>query len=204
MNWENNFFSDTFTILTSFRYTFCWVSSDFSYTSLCYKTKVKTEMLEKIFLYTPLCHKMRVKTKHQNINFHFSLRCTISPPTVYALFRYLLCLSITPLCYKLRFKNDSSWRNSSHLPIAQNRGVKRNSFWKIYTFFKKWEQDSYCELQPSSPLYRTKWGSKRKCFLKISQKTFPGSKNAGSERITHSLPAEDLALLTLVISAQQS
>ena len=185
MNWENNFFSDTFTILTSFRYTFCWVSSDFSYTSLCYKTKVKTEMLEKIFLYTPLCHKMRVKTKHQNINFHFSLRCTISPPTVYALFRYLLCLSITPLCYKLRFKNDSSWRNSSHLPIAQNRGVKRNTFWKIYTFFKKWEQDSYCELQPSSPLYRTKWGSKRKCFLKISQKFFWAAKmpEANASRI---------------------
>ena len=128
------------------------------------------------FLYTPLCHKMRVKTKHQNENCHFSYRCTISPPPVYALFRYLLCLSITPLCYKLRFKNDSSWRNSSHLPIAQNKGVKRNTFWKIYTFFKKWEQDSYCELQPSSPLYRTKWGSKRKCFLKISQKFFWSAK----------------------------
>lgn len=82
----------------------------------------KTKHLVAIFLFTPLCHKKRVKTKHQNENFHFSYRCTISPPPVYALFRYLLCLFITPLCYGLRFKNDSSWRNSSHLPIAQTGG----------------------------------------------------------------------------------
>ena len=133
------------------------------------------------FLYTPLCHKMRVKTKHQNENFHFSYRCTISPPPVYALFRYLLCLFITPLCYGLRFKNDSSWRNSSHLPIAQNRGVKRNTFWKIYTFFKKWAQDSRCELRSSSPRNRTKWGAKRKCFFENFSEYFWENKKPGTK-----------------------
>ena len=162
------------------RYALCWVRSEFLHTPLCYKTRVKTEVPGKLFLIAPLCHKTNGKTKPQNENYKFSLRCTIQPSPVYALWWYLLRLSITPLCYKLRFKNDSSWRNSSHLPIAQNRGVKRNTFWKIYTFFKKWEQDSYCELQPSSPLYRTKWGSKRKCFLKISQKLFQAAKMPGA------------------------
>ena len=198
----------SFQILSQFWRRFAMHSAEWvripSTLSFVTKRRSKRKCLKKFFSTLPLCHKMRVKTKHQNENFYFSYRCTFSPPPVYALCRYLLCLSITPLCYKLRFKNDSSWRNSSHLPIAQNRGVKRNTFWKLYTFFKKWEQDSYCELRLSSPLYRTKWGSKRKCFLKISQKTFPGSKNAGSERITHSLPAEDLALLTVAISVQQS
>jgi hypothetical protein len=47
-------------------------------------------------------------------------------------------------------------------------------------------------------------GVKTEMLFENFSKNFPGSKNAGSERITHSLPAEDLALLTVVISARQS
>ena len=45
---------------------------------------------------------------------------------------------------------------------------------------------------------------KTEILFKNFSKIILGSKNAGSERITHSLPAEDLTLLTLVISAWQS
>jgi len=54
------------------------------------------------------------------------------------------------------------------------------------------------------PSIAQNWGQNGSAFLKISQNNFSGSKNAGSERMTHSLPAEDLALLTVVISAWQS
>ena len=49
-----------------------------------------------------------------------------------------------------------------------------------------------------------KMGVKTEILFENFSKNFPGSNNAGSERIAHSLPAEDLALLTLVISAWQS
>ena len=49
-----------------------------------------------------------------------------------------------------------------------------------------------------------KMGVKTEMLFEKFSKIFLGSKNAGSERIMHSLPAEDLALLTLVISAWQS
>ena len=54
-----------------------------------------------------------------------------------------------------------------------------------------------------TPLSR-KMEAKAEMLFENFSKTFPDSKNAGSERITHSPPAEDLALLTLVTSAQQS
>jgi hypothetical protein len=46
--------------------------------------------------------------------------------------------------------------------------------------------------------------AKTEMLFENFSKTFPDSKNSGSERITHSPPAEDLTLLTLVISARQS
>lgn len=47
-------------------------------------------------------------------------------------------------------------------------------------------------------------GVKTEMLFEKFSKIFLGSKNAGSERIMHLLPAEDLALLTVVISAWQS
>lgn len=49
-----------------------------------------------------------------------------------------------------------------------------------------------------------KMGVKTEMLFENFSKIFLGSKNAGSERIMHLLPAEDLALLTVVISAWQS
>ena len=156
------------------------------------------------FLYTPLCHKMRVKTKHQNENFLFSYRWTISPPPVYALWWYVLCLFITPLCYGLRFKNDSSWRNTSHLPIAQNRGGKTKHLLKNLHFLQKVGAGFLLWAATFLTPLSHKMGVKTEMLFENFSKIFLVSKNAGSERITHSLPAEDLALLTLVISVWQS
>ena len=118
-------------------------------------------------------------TKMRNFNFHLDSQIN------HLLLMHSAGIRINLFIISLATNWLASWRNSSHLPIAQNRGVKRNTFWKIYTFFKKWEQDSYCELRSSSPLYRTKWGSKRKCFLKISQKFFWSAKlpEANASRI---------------------
>ena len=85
-----------------------------------------------------------------------------------------------PLMHSANAHSACSWRNSSHLPIAQNGGGKTKHHLKNLHFLQKWEQDSYCELRSSSSLYRTNWGSKRKYFLKISQKFFRAAKMPGA------------------------
>ena len=83
-----------------------WVRS-FSTLSFVTKQSAKRKCWENFFSTLPFVTKQGVKTKHQTENILFSFRCTNQLPPAHALCRYLLRLFITPLCYKLRFKNDS-------------------------------------------------------------------------------------------------
>ena len=90
---------------------------------LSFATKgwVKRNTQQSFFSLLPFVTKRGSKrnTKTKIFNFHWD-----------AQFHHL------PLMHSANAHSACSWRKFLSPPIAQNRGVKRNTFWKIYTFFK--------------------------------------------------------------------